>query len=258
MSTQSAADDKPRSRYGRYVAVVVLFGLWTFALNVLCALLLPLGLEKKRPGLIRRILADSMRRYTRLLEWTGVGRTRFRDFDRFPSGPCLVVANHTGMLDALFLLIELPQVVCVFKASLARTPFFRYMIRQGGFIANDDGRESLNAMVRALSEGRQVLVFPEGTRTETPPLNRFKAGFGWVAKQADVPVAALLIRNPSGLLGKAGGLWGHYTLPFTCEYAFTRTFEPGPEESPAEFARRLETFYREQLRPEDFAQWPSR
>ncbi|MGE9293004.1 MAG: lysophospholipid acyltransferase family protein [Puniceicoccales bacterium] len=243
-------------RYLRYVSVVLLFGLWAFALNVLCAVLLPLGVEKRHPGLVRRILADSMRRYTRLLEIVGVGRVRFRDMDRLPKGPCLIVANHTGLLDALFLLIEIPEVVCVFKAGLSRNPFFRYMIRQGGFIANDDGMESLHAMEKALNDGRKVLVFPEGTRTEEPPLNRFKAGFAWVAKRTHAPVCALIIRNPSGLLSKRGGLFGRYALPFHCEYSYLEAFQPLEDEQPAVFARRLESFYREQFTSEDFAQWP--
>ncbi len=239
--------------------MVILFGLWTLALNLLCAIVLLLGLEKRRPGRVRRLLADSMGRYTRLLAWTGVGRVRFGDLRaRLPEGPCLIVANHTGLLDALFLMVELPQMVCVFKSDLRRNPFFRYMVREGGFIANDDGLESLHAMEKALDAGRQVLVFPEGTRTVDPPLNRFKAGFAWVAKKTRAPVCAVLIRNPSGLLCKRGGFLYRYHFPFTCEYRFLDTFRPGEDEAPPAFARRLENVYREELAKEDFSQWPPR
>ncbi|MBC2594380.1 1-acyl-sn-glycerol-3-phosphate acyltransferase [Ruficoccus amylovorans] len=255
-ATPSYKPSRSLGLYLRYLAMIVLFGLWAFALNVLCALLLPLGLERRSPGSIRRILADSMRRYTRLLAMMGMGRVRFTGLDKIPAGPCLLVANHTGLLDALFLMIERPQMVCVFKSSLRRNPFFRYMIRQGGFIANRDGMESLRAMEKALGEGRQVLVFPEGTRTAVPPLNRFKAGFGWVAKETGVPVCALLIRNPSGLLCKGGGLFGRYAFPFTCEFRYLGEFRPAPDEPPPLFARRMEDFYREQLAKEDFSLWP--
>ena len=55
---------------------------------------------------------------------------------------------------------------------------------------------------RLMVEPRQLLIFPEGTRTSTHPVNSFKPGITLIAKLAQVPIQTVLIRSESPFLRK--------------------------------------------------------
>jgi len=55
--------------------------------------------------------------------------------------------------------------------------------------------EALAPAVTALHEGRSLLIAPEGTRSRTPRLGRFKKGAFHIAMQAGVPVVPVVFRN---------------------------------------------------------------
>ncbi|GHB90753.1 lysophospholipid acyltransferase family protein [Cerasicoccus arenae] len=252
----ASREETPLGRYLIYLGLVAFFGVGALSYNLLCLLTQWLPASKRRQRWSRRIMIALLKTFIAAIQIGGVGRVRFRGVrEAIPSGPSLIVANHTGLLDALFLLTELQDVVCVFKSSLRRSPFFCGVIRENGFIANDEGLDLLHAMDEVLARGLPILVFPEGTRTEAPPLNDFKAGFALVARRAGVPVRTLIIRNSCGLLGKGGGLLRRYATPF--EYTFT----PGPVfqvedgEKAVQFCERIESFYRKHLTKSDFATW---
>jgi len=249
----------PIGRYLIYLGLLAFFGVGALSYNGWCLLnqCLP-GALARRP-FSRRLMVRLMKIFIRAIELGGVGRVRMAGIrEVVPVGPHLIVANHTGLLDALFLLSELPEAACVFKSNLRRNPFFCAVIRENGFIANDEGLDLLHAMEGVLAQGRSVLVFPEGTRTVSPPLDPFKSGFALVARRADVPVYTVVIRNSCGLLAKGGGFLRRYSTPF--DY----TFSPGPVfwvedgEKAAHFSARIEQFFRNTLTIDDFAPWQIR
>ncbi|WP_309400997.1 lysophospholipid acyltransferase family protein [Cerasicoccus maritimus] len=248
--------DAPLGRYLIYLGLVAYFGVGVLSYNALCLLTQWLPRSERRQRFMRKWMVRLLKSFIAAIQGGKVGYVRFNHVrEKMPTGPAIIVANHTGLLDALFLLTELPDVVCVFKSSLRRSPFFCGIIRENDFIANDEGLDLLHALGDAVAMGKTVLVFPEGTRTETPPLGDFKAGFSLVARRADVPVYTLIIRNSCGLLGKGGGLVRRYSTPF--EYTFT----PGPVfnvedgEKAVHFCERVESFYRQELSVDDFAPW---
>lgn len=74
--------------------------------------------------------------------------------------------------------------------------------RLASYIGNDSGRSMVRESVAALREGHLLVLFPEGTRTSTPPVNAFKPGITLIAKMAQVPIQTVLIRSESPFLRK--------------------------------------------------------
>jgi putative phosphoserine phosphatase/1-acylglycerol-3-phosphate O-acyltransferase len=66
------------------------------------------------------------------------------------------------------------------------------------FIDRADAKAAIEAMapaVQALRQGRSLVIAPEGTRSPTARLGRFKKGAFHMAMQAGVPIVPVVLRN---------------------------------------------------------------
>ena len=104
-------------------------------------------------------------------------------YDKIPNGEAvLFVGNHQSNFDiAVFLgLIRIPKGF-VAKAEVLKLPLIRDYMRAMGCVFMD--RKNIKKAARAISDGIDLLkaghsmvIFPEGTRSETGELNEFKSG----------------------------------------------------------------------------------
>ncbi len=84
------------------------------------------------------------------------------------------VCNHQGLIDIPVLYTCLPlNVAFIAKKELFSLPFIGYWITKAGCVSLDrssprKGMESIKTAVRAMSEGMNMVIFPEGTRTKDP------------------------------------------------------------------------------------------
>lgn len=109
-------------------------------------------------------------------------RLEVRGRDHIPNSPALIGAKHQGWMDFIALLVVLPDVCFVMKKELMAIPLFGWHSRKAAMIPIDRGAHSkaLKDMLRAAreraKEGRQILIFPEGTRTEPGAPPDYKPG----------------------------------------------------------------------------------
>lgn len=141
----------------------------------------------------------------------------------------IVVANHPSMLDALMLVARLPRSACIMKSSLMNNPFLGPGARLARYISNDSAHGMVRGAVQDLRAGGQIVVFPEGTRTTTPPLNRFRPGFTLIAKHAQAPIQTVVIDTDSPYLGKGWPLWKLPPLPIRFRVRLGARFAPAPD-----------------------------
>lgn len=141
--------------------------------------------------------------------WASATRLGLMDLDagaldalRVEPGGLIVAANHPTMLDAMLVVARLPRSVCVMRADLMRNVFLGPGARLASYIGNDSGRGMVRDSVAALRQGQVLVLFPEGTRTSTPPVNAFKPGITLIAKLAQVPIQTVLIQSDSPFLRK--------------------------------------------------------
>lgn len=139
-----------------------------------------------------------------------------------PSGPMLIIANHVTAYDGPLVQYALPpqlrrKVAAAMSGEMLEDfrhwrnperprdgfylfgPFAYYLLTALFNVfplprARDFQRSFAHAG-EALDRGFNVLVFPEGTRSEAGALARFRPGIGLLVKQSDVPVLPVAIRG---------------------------------------------------------------
>ena len=125
----------------------------------------------------------------------------------------VVVANHESQADP-FLLSFLPwDMRWVAKESLFKQPFSGWAMKLGGDIPLRRGegesvRECLAECERALDSGISVMMFPEGTRSETSELLPFKDGAFDLAIRAGVPILPIAIAGTRAMRPKHSRWFG--------------------------------------------------
>jgi 1-acyl-sn-glycerol-3-phosphate acyltransferase len=111
-------------------------------------------------------------------------KVEFRGVEKIPKGPLLVASKHQSMWETISLLRFFDAPFFVLKRELKRIPIFGLFLMKANMIAIDRGAggRALLAMVRrAVAEvrhGRQLVIFPEGTRTAPGAEPHYKPGVG--------------------------------------------------------------------------------
>ncbi len=127
------------------------------------------------------------------LRWIAGVKVDFRGLENRPSGAALVASKHQGMLDIVALLAVLPDACFVMKKELMPLPFFGWFAWKTGMIAVDRAghARALKDMTRQararLSQGRQIVIFPEGTRNDPGVPGDYKPGVAAIYRDLEGP-----------------------------------------------------------------------
>jgi 1-acyl-sn-glycerol-3-phosphate acyltransferase len=123
-----------------------------------------------------------------------------------PSGPVIVMANHESLLDVPALFHAMPYMLrFVAKKELQHVPILGVGMRALGHIFVDrknhsQATSSLNAAAEEVRGGTSIVVFPEGTRSETEVMLPFKKGGFVLAIKAGVPIVPVTIIGSRAVL----------------------------------------------------------
>jgi 1-acyl-sn-glycerol-3-phosphate acyltransferase len=157
-------------------------------------------------------------------------------------GPALIACMHQSAFETFAWLQIAPEVTFVVKQELARIPIVGGLMRQGGLIVVDRSGGSA-AMRRAMSEaraaaagGRQIVIFPEGTRVAPGRFVKLQPGVAGIASATNLPV--IPVATDSGLF------WGRRALlkyPGTIHIAIMPAIPPGTSRNA--LLRALETAF---------------
>ena len=144
---------------------------------------------------IRSIVALLLRGWMRVFH-----RMHIEGRENLPeSGSFVLVCNHTSHLDTLCILCSVPlkrihrtfpaAAADYFFSSLPRSVVSAILINALPFDRKVKGAESLTVCSHLLdNEGNILVIFPEGTRTTTWDMRRFRSGIGRLVVGTDLAV----------------------------------------------------------------------
>jgi len=112
--------------------------------------------------------------------------------------PCVVISNHQCPWETLFLQWHFRPISAVLKKQLLSIPFFGWGLKMTQPIGIDRNnptqaiKQIKTLGIERLKAGRNVLIFPEGTRIEPDKLGSYMRSAADVAKQAGVPIVPVV------------------------------------------------------------------
>jgi 1-acyl-sn-glycerol-3-phosphate acyltransferase len=114
------------------------------------------------------------------------------------TGPFLIIANHQSMFDIFALSGFLPvRFAWIAKNSLFRIPLVGSAMLRAGYIPinrrnSESAHQSINRASQSLHD-YSVVIFPEGTRSRSGQVGRFKRGASYLAFASGVPIIPVTI-----------------------------------------------------------------
>lgn len=194
-------------------------------ITILAFLGLPTLLMKRRgvQGLARLWSRNSLW----LLDKVCGAKVEFRGLEHLPKGACIIAAKHQSALETFALTTQMDDFTFVLKRELLRLPLFGWYLKGAEQIAIDRARrgQALADLTRqvgeAVAQGRQVFIFPEGTRKPAGAPPDYKSGVAHLCAATGaicVPVALNTgLYWPRGFLRRPGRVVIEFLSPIKAD-----------------------------------------
>ena len=156
----------------RLIGTALGFSLFGAGGIILCFTLIPLvhlfSTDKvKGSRRVRFIIGYVFSIYLKILNIFGVLKIKSETLEAVKKCQgVLVICNHPSLLDVVIIMAHLKDIQCVVKNNLWTNPFIGGVVRAAGYIRNDLAPEEfLKNCKRSLTQGCNIIIFPEGTRS---------------------------------------------------------------------------------------------
>ena len=127
--------------------------------------------------------------------------SRSAGVEKIPPGPLLVAGKHQSAWETFAFLTLFDNPLFILKRELQWIPLFGWYTIKGRMVAIDRrrGSRALAVMLEharvELSHGRQLIIFPEGTRRPAGAEPRYKFGVAHVYAAVDVPCLPVALNS---------------------------------------------------------------
>ncbi len=128
-------------------------------------------------------------------------KVEYRGLENIPPGGVLIAAKHQSFLETFALLKYAPDFAIILKRQLTYIPLFGLYLIVSKQIAIDRsrGRQALQQIAAAarpvLAAGRQIFIYPEGTRRPPGAPPRYKPGVAAIYVETEAPCLPVAVNT---------------------------------------------------------------
>jgi len=162
---------------------------------------------RRRIDLARSIIRLAFRGFVELMRLLGVLRYDISGLERLNRNGLLILANHPTLIDTVFLMAFVRHADCIVKDALWHNPFMRGPIRAAGYVSNHGGPALIEACINSISNGGNLIIFPEGTRSTPGIPLQFQRGAANIAVRSLHNITPVIIHCWPPTLGKHEKWW---------------------------------------------------
>jgi 1-acyl-sn-glycerol-3-phosphate acyltransferase len=130
--------------------------------------------------------------------------------------PAIIICNHQSSLDIVPLIMLHPKILMLTNNKKWNAPFFGPVIRMADYFPSEEIEQQLDKIADRMKHGYSLIIFPEGTRSETGDIGRFHKGAFYLAEKLDADILPIMIHGTNYTLTKKDALLknGRVTLKF--------------------------------------------
>jgi len=128
-------------------------------------------------------------------------RIKAEGTEKIPEGPVILAPNHQSFFDGLFVTMFIKNKIMkktyfYAKKKHVKNKFLNFLANKNNVIVvdiNKDLKRSLQKMAAVLKSGKNMIIFPEGTRSQDGSLGDYKKTFAILSSELNVPVIPVAI-----------------------------------------------------------------
>ena len=177
--------------------------------------------------------------------------------EELPEIPSIYIANHLSQLDIAAVVGSIPKgLFFVAKKELSYVPLLAQYMQVMGMIFVDRGNrenaiKSMEEAAEKVSNGKNLVTFPEGTRSTSGQLISFKKGSFIIAQKRNIPIVPMAIFGADKAL-KKGSFWvkPHPIHVHVGKAITAKEYQGMTHTALAEYCRNKIQGYLEQYKPE--------
>ena len=122
---------------------------------------------------------------------------------------CIMVSNHQSLADILVIYSLFKHFRWTSKAENFRLPFVGWVLSLNRSIkiyrgSGDAWKMFESQAVKTLATGNSIMIFPEGTRSKTAEMGKFKEGAFRLALQTKTDIQPMVLDGTSRAIPKSG------------------------------------------------------
>ncbi|MCU4676663.1 1-acyl-sn-glycerol-3-phosphate acyltransferase [Catenovulum sp. 2E275] len=151
--------------------------------------------QLKRQAAAKKVVHYTFKGFVAYMKLAGIIRVQIENKAALSQAQGkVIIANHPSLIDVVVLISLIKNADCVVKSGLWRKPFIKGVVKSTGYINNDAEPEVfLKNCKTSLNNGNNLIIFPEGTRTEPGCEPVFKRGASNIAVRTQTDLLPLLI-----------------------------------------------------------------
>ncbi|WP_264535730.1 1-acyl-sn-glycerol-3-phosphate acyltransferase [Flavobacterium sp. N1736] len=127
--------------------------------------------------------------------------------------PAIIIANHSSFIDILAMGMLSPKIIFLVSDWVYNSPIFGGTVRKAGFYPVSEGIEGgVEHLRQKVNEGYSLMIFPEGTRSESNQIKRFHKGAFYLAEEFNLDIIPVVIHGASEAIPKGDFVIHHSYL----------------------------------------------
>jgi 1-acyl-sn-glycerol-3-phosphate acyltransferase len=192
----------------------IVFVVWFYLTMAFWGLVYMPGVALGRDKYIWRAMRSWAKSTIWGLRWIVGVTISFEGLEHAPKSAALIASKHQATLDTVLPAMFLHEPVFVVKKELIGMPVFGFYMKNGMIPVDRDAhakalKDMLRAARKVIAKGRQIVIYPEGTRQELDAPPDYKPGIAALYKDLALPVTPIalntgLVWKPSGIIRRPG------------------------------------------------------
>lgn len=115
----------------------------------------------------------------------------------------IIIANHQSHIDLMFMMMLTPKLIILTNDWVWNNVFYGFVVRYAEYYPISSGyEEAVDKLKTKVDEGYSILIFPEGTRSETGKVRRFHKGAFYLADKLKLEILPIMIHGANSMMQK--------------------------------------------------------